>query len=80
MLFVATAPNELQSFRNSYDLPYRFLLDDNSEVSNLINIPPKTPVAILVDGNFHVLAVQGAEKDDTARQVFVAKLGSLIKD
>lgn len=80
MLFLATAPNELQSFRSSYNLPYRVLLDQNNEISRFINIPPKTPVSILVDGDFRVLAAQGAEKDEPARQAFVAKLGSLIKE
>ncbi len=79
MLFVYTAPNEAKQFHNSYNLPYRFLLDQNNEVASSVNVPPKTPVSVLVDGNFNVLAAQGAEKDDAARQAFVAKLRTLIK-
>jgi peroxiredoxin len=80
MLFVYTAPNEAKAFHNSYNLPYRFLLDQNNEIANSINVPPKTPVSVLVDGNFHVLAAQGAENDNATRQAFVAKLGTLIKE
>ncbi len=78
MLFLHTAPTELSVFRSSYHLPYRVLLDQDDEIATLISLPPKTPVSILVDGKFHVLAVQGPEQGATPRRAFVANVATLI--
>jgi hypothetical protein len=78
-LFLYTSPNELDSLRRSYRLPYHAYLDVNGEIPKLINIPHKTPVTIMVDGRLRVLAAQGPEQDEATRHSFVTRVESMIE-
>jgi peroxiredoxin len=80
LIFVFTDRTELDSFRHEYSLPYHIFLDSHNEVATLVGVPTQTPVSVLLDSNFHVLAAQGAEQADTARQAFVSHVDSLIQN
>lgn len=78
LIYIHTASNELASFMQSNPLPYHTYFDEQGELSKQMNIPPQTPVTVLVDKNFKVLAAQAPAPDANARQPFIARVEAIV--
>jgi hypothetical protein len=78
LIYVNTASNELASFATNNPLPYHSYLDESGELLKNMKVPPETPVTVLVDKHFRILAAQAPEPDRNIRQPFVAKVEALV--
>jgi len=79
LVYVSTSESEIKSFKRSYDYPYSSYFDIDGDVVKHVGIPSATPVTVLVDSNFKVLAAEGAEEDMDARRRFVSRVNTLIE-
>jgi hypothetical protein len=77
LIFVYSTEQEVASFLHSYDLPYGAFMDDSGKAASTVGIPPKTPVFVLVDPQYAVLAAQSATNAASEQRIFIDKVRSI---
>lgn len=79
LVMIDSSPSEIRTFLDNYKPTYTVLVDSADQVTSKVHMPPKTPVSVLVGGDYTVKLVQGPTNDYADQQTFISLVRQFAK-